>query len=218
MPLRIAVLLSGSGSSLENLAVRVDKGELDAEIACVISSKPAAFGLERARRRGIPAHAIDRRALASDASFNDAVHEVLDACSPDLVVLAGFLSRLELRRFNGRVMNIHPALIPAFSGPGFYGDKVHRAVLKSGVKLTGATVHFCDEEYDRGPIILQRAVPVEDDDTVESLAARVLATEHEIYPQAIQLFSEGRLEVDGQLVRIRASATGKSCAKASTSH
>ena len=210
MALRIAVLLSGSGSSLENLAARIDKGEVDAEIVCVISSKPAAFGLERARRRGLPAHAVDRRSHGSDGSFNDAIHAILDEVSPELVVLAGFLSRVELRAFRGRIMNIHPALIPAFSGAGFYGDRVHRAVLEAGVKLTGATVHFCDDEYDRGPIILQQAVPVEDGDSVESLAARVLATEHEIYPRAIQLFAEGRLDVEGQVVRVLPSATGKS--------
>ena len=140
MALRIAVLLSGSGSSLENLAARIDKGEVDAEIVCVISSKPAAFGLERARRRGLPAHAVDRRSHGSDGSFNDAIHAILDEVSPELVVLAGFLSRVELRAFRGRIMNIHPALIPAFSGAGFYGDRVHRAVLEAGVKLTGATV------------------------------------------------------------------------------
>ena len=210
MALRIAVLLSGSGSSLENLAARIDKGEVDAEIVCVISSKPAAFGLERARRRGLPAHAVNRRSHDSDGSFNDAIHAILDEVSPELVVLAGFLSRVELRAFRGRIMNIHPALIPAFSGAGFYGDRVHRAVLEAGVKLTGATVHFCDAEYDRGPIILQQAVPVEDGDSVESLAARVLATEHEIYPRAIQLFAEGRLDVEGQVVRVLPSATGKS--------
>ena len=210
MALRIAVLLSGSGSSLENLAARIDKGEVDAEIVCVISSKPAAFGLERARRRGLPAHAVDRRSHGSDGSFNDAIHAILDEVSPELVVLAGFLSRVELRAFRGRIMNIHPALIPAFSGAGFYGDRVHRAVLEAGVKLTGATVHFCDDEYDRGPIILQQAVPVEDGDSVESLAAGVLATEHEIYPRAIQLFAEGRFDVEGQVVRVLPSATGKS--------
>ena len=210
MALRIAVLLSGSGSSLENLAARIDKGEVDAEIVCVISSKPAAFGLERARRRGLPAHAVDRRSHGSDGSFNDAIHAILDEVSPELVVLAGFLSRVELRAFRGRIMNIHPALIPAFSGAGFYGDRVHRAVLEAGVKLTGATVHFCDDEYDRGPIILQQAVPVEDGDSVESLAARVLDTEHEIYPRAIQLFAEGRFDVEGQVVRVLPSATGKS--------
>ena len=218
MPLRIAVLLSGSGTSLENLAARIDKGEVDAEIVCVISSKPRALGLERARRRGIPAHPLDRRAHESDRSFNDAIHEILDACHPELVVLAGFLSRLELRGYRGKVMNIHPALIPAFSGPGYYGERVHRAVLESGVKLTGATVHFCDDEYDRGPIILQQAVEVLEDDTVETLAARVLATEHELYPRAIQLYAEGRLEVDGQVVRINPSGTGKSGANTSTRH
>jgi phosphoribosylglycinamide formyltransferase-1 len=202
MALRLAVLLSGSGSSLENLIERIAKGTLEAEIVAVIASRASAFGLERARRHGVPAHAVERRAFDDSAAFNDAIHEILDEACPDLLVLAGFLSKLELRRYDGRTMNIHPALIPAFSGPGFYGERVHRSVLEAGVKLTGVTVHFCNEEYDQGPIILQEALPVLDEDTVDSLAGRVLELEHELYPRAIQLFAEGRLLVEGQRVRI----------------
>lgn len=202
MPLRIAVLLSGSGTSLENLAECIDKGALDAEIACVISSRSGALGLERARRLGVPAHAVSRRAHPDEADFNDRLHEVLDRARPDLLVLAGFLSRVELRGYAGRAMNIHPALIPAFSGRGAYGDRVYEMVLESGVKLTGVTVHFCDEEYDHGPIILQEAVRVEDDDDVASLRARVQAVERRLYPRAIQLFAEGRLRIEGRRVRI----------------
>jgi phosphoribosylglycinamide formyltransferase-1 len=200
--LRIAVLLSGSGSSLENLIDRIGKGTLDAEIVCVIASRGDAFGLQRARRHGIPAHAVARRAYEDAGAFNDALHEVLDSADPELIVLAGFLSKLELRSYAGRVMNIHPALIPAFSGQGFYGARVHKSVLEAGVKLTGVTVHFCDEEYDHGPIILQDSVPVLDDDTQDSLAERVLALEHELYPRAIQLFAQGRLRVEGRRVRV----------------
>ncbi len=202
MALRIAVLLSGSGTSLENLITRIEKGSLDAEIVCVIASRADAYGLERARSHGVPACAVPRRAHADSAAFNDSLHRVLDEARPELVVLAGFLSKLELRAYAGRVMNIHPALIPAFSGQGFYGERVHRSVLESGVKLTGVTVHFCDAEYDHGPIILQESLAVREDDTVESLASRVLALEHELYPRAIQLFAEGRLQVEGQRVRI----------------
>ncbi|MFQ5514315.1 MAG: phosphoribosylglycinamide formyltransferase [Myxococcota bacterium] len=202
MPLRLAVLLSGSGTTLENLIDRQRKGQLDVEIAVVLSSKPSAFGTERARRHEIPAHAVDRRAYRDEHSFNNALHRLLDEYAPDLLVLAGFLSRLELRGYAGRAMNIHPALVPAFSGKGFYGERVHRAVLEAGVKLTGVTVHFCDESYDTGPIILQEAVPVEDDDTVDSLARRVQEKERELYPKAIQLYSEGRLRVEGRRVKI----------------
>ena len=210
MTIRLAVLLSGGGTSLENLIRRIEKGSLDAEPVCVIASRADAYGLERARRHGIPAHAIPRRGYADARSFNDAVHSVLDPAAPDLIVLAGFLSKLELRGYAGRVLNIHPALIPAFSGVGFYGERVHRAVLEAGVKLTGVTVHFCDEEYDHGPIVLQEALPVHEDDTVESLAGRVLALEQKLYPRAIQLFAEGRLRIEGNRVRIHPAAPGAS--------
>ena len=202
MPLRVAVLLSGSGTTLENLIERRAKGALDAEFAVVISSRPNAFGLERARRHGIPAHVVERRAYPDEHAFNDALHRILDEYQPGLLVLAGFLSRLELRSYAGRAVNIHPALIPAFSGQGFYGARVHRAVLESGVKLTGVTVHFCGDEYDTGPIILQEGVPVEDDDTLESLTRRVQTKERELYPRALQLLCEGRVRVEGSRARI----------------
>jgi formyltetrahydrofolate-dependent phosphoribosylglycinamide formyltransferase len=200
--IRLAVLLSGSGSTLENLFERIDKGVLDAEVAVVVSSRADAFGLERARRRGVPAFAVVRREHPDTASFSRAIHAVLEPHAPDLVVLAGFLCKLALGPYSSCTMNIHPALIPAFSGKGFYGEHVHRAVLETGVKLTGATVHFCDDEYDQGPIVLQEAVAVEDGDTVESLGARVQALERELLPRAIQLFAEGRLAVEGRRVRI----------------
>ncbi len=202
MSIRIAVLLSGSGTTFENLLERSEAGELDIEVVTTISSRPRVRGLERAERRGIPTHVVERRQFADDRSFNDALHKVLAPYEADLLVLAGFVSRLELRGFSGRTLNIHPALIPAFSGKGYYGDRVHRAVLESGVKLTGATVHFCDDEYDTGPIVLQATVPVHDDDDVASLAARVQALERALYPQAIRLFAEGRLQVEGRRVRI----------------
>jgi phosphoribosylglycinamide formyltransferase-1 len=197
------VLLSGSGTSLENLIARRERGELPIDFAGVVSSRPRALGLERARRRGIPAFAVDRRAHADERSFNDALHAVLEPLAADLLVLAGFLSRLELRRrFEGRAMNVHPALVPAFCGKGFYGERVYRAVLESGVRLTGVTVHFCDDEYDTGPVILQEAVPVQPGDDVASLARRVQAVERELYPRAIRLFADGRLVLEGRRVRI----------------
>ena len=203
-PLRIAVLLSGSGTSLENLCERIDAGELDAEVCVVIASKAKAGGLERAQRRGIPAFAVPRREHPDVGAFNDALHAVLERHAPDLVALLGFLSPFETRgRYDGRTLNVHPALIPAFCGQGLYGRRVHEAVLEAGVKLTGATVHFVDAQYDHGPIILQEAVAVRDDDTPESLAERVQAVERRLVPEAIRLFAESKLTIEGQRVRIK---------------
>lgn len=203
-PLRIAVLLSGSGTSLENLCARIDAGDLDAEVCVVIASKAKAGGLERARRRGIPAFAVPRREHPDVGAFNNALHAVLERHPPDLVALLGFLSPFETRgRYDGRTLNVHPALIPAFCGQGMYGRRVHEAVLEAGVKLTGATVHFVDAEYDHGPIILQEAVAVRDDDTADSLAERVQAAERRIVLEAIRLFAESKLTIEGQRVRIK---------------
>ncbi len=202
--LRVAVLLSGEGTSLENLCERIEAGEVPAEVVVVVASRAGAGGLARAARRSIPAHAVPRRAFPDVGAFNDAIHAVLDRHDPDLVALLGFLSPFELRgRYNGRCINVHPALIPAFSGQGFYGQRVHEAVLETGARLTGATVHFVDAEYDRGPIILQEAVPVHDDDTPQSLAARVQAVERRLVPEAIRLIAAGRLVIDGRRVRIK---------------
>ena len=202
--LRVAVLLSGEGTSLENLCERIDAGALAAEVVLVIASKERAGGLSRAERRGIPAVAVPRRAFADVHVFNDALHAELDKHAVDLVALLGFLSIFELRgRFEGRAINTHPALIPAFCGRGMYGHRVHEAVLAAGAKLSGATVHFCDDHYDSGPIILQESVPVLDDDTPETLAARVQAVERRLVPEAIRLFAEGRLSIEGRRVRTR---------------
>ncbi len=201
--LQLAVLLSGEGTSLENLFRCIDEGSLDARVAVVIASKERAGGLERARRRGVPAVAVPRRAHPDVARFNDALHAELVRHPVDLVALLGFLSPFETRgRYDERTLNVHPALVPAFSGRGFYGRRVHEAVLASGVKLSGATVHFVDAGYDGGPIILQEAVPVLDDDTPERLAERVQAVERRLVPEAIRLFAAGRLKIDGRRVRI----------------
>jgi formyltetrahydrofolate-dependent phosphoribosylglycinamide formyltransferase len=203
LPVRIAVLLSGSGTSLENLFEKIDDG-LPARVAAVVASKRDAFGLERARSRGVPAFAVPRKQYPDVTAFNDAIHARLDDFEIDLVLLLGFLSPFETRgRFDGRTMNVHPALIPAFSGPGFYGHRVHEAVLAAGVKQSGATVHFVDSEYDSGPIILQEAVPVADDDTPDSLAERVQACERRLVPRAVQLFAEDRLRIEDRQVHIR---------------
>ncbi len=202
-PLRVAVLLSGNGSTLENLLVHIERGRVPAEVTTVLSSKRDAFGLERARRRGIPAVAVHRRSFPDAVSFQDALHAELARFEVDLVACLGFLSLFELRgKYEGRAINTHPALIPAFSGQGYYGDRVHRAVLERGAKVSGATVHFLDEVYDHGPILLQEAVPVLESDTPDRLAARVQAVERRIVPEAVRLIAEGRVQLDGRRVRI----------------
>jgi len=200
--LNLAVLLSGRGRTLENVQQAILTGRLSARVAVVVSSQSAAYGLARARQHGLDAVAVPRRDYPDLQAFNDAINAVLARYPIDLVVLAGFLSLYQPPpALVGRIMNVHPALLPAFGGQGLYGERVHRAVLESGVKLSGCTVHFADAYYDHGPIILQAAVPVYDDDTVEALAARVFAAECELYPQAIQLYAEDRLRIVGRRVR-----------------
>lgn len=202
-PLRLAVLLSGSGTTLQNLLDRIADGRLRAEMALVVSNRPDAFGLERARRAGVPAAVVERSDCASRDEFGCRIFDLCRREKVDLVCLAGFLQLLPVPDdFAGRVMNIHPALIPAFCGKGFYGHRVHEAALDMGVKVSGCTVHFADNVYDHGPIILQRAVPVLDDDTPDTLAARVFEQECEAYPEAIRLFAEGRLRIEGRRVRV----------------
>ena len=201
--LRVAVLLSGEGTSLENLFEHIEAGRLSAEIAVVIASKAKAGGLERAQRRGVPAVTVARKDHPDTGKFNDAIHAELDRHEVDFVACLGFLSPFETRgKFDGRAINVHPALVPAFSGQGYYGRRVYDAVLEAGVKVTGATVHFVDPEYDSGPIILQEAVPVLDDDTPASLAERVQVVERRLVPEAIELFAQGRLSIEGRRVRI----------------
>jgi phosphoribosylglycinamide formyltransferase-1 len=201
--LRVAVLLSGEGTSLENLFEQIDAGALDAQVVAVISSKEEAGGLERARRRGVPACAIPRKQYPDSVQFNDAIHAELDRHEVDLVACLGFLSPFETRgKFDGRAINVHPALIPAFCGKGYYGERVHAAVLAAGAATTGATVHFIDDEYDSGPIILQEEVTVHADDTPSTLADRVQAAERRLVPKAIRLFASQQLIIEGPKVRI----------------
>jgi formyltetrahydrofolate-dependent phosphoribosylglycinamide formyltransferase len=203
-PIRLAVLLSGSGTTLQNFLDRIRAGSLRAEIACVGSSRADAYGLTRARDAGLPAFVSERKRFPSREEQSQHIFEHCRRADVDLVCLAGFLQLLSIPAdFLGRVLNIHPALIPAFCGKGFHGLHIHRAVLEAGVKVTGCTVHFADNEYDHGPIVLQRAVPVEDEDTPETLAARVFAAECELYPLAVDLFAQGRLHVEGRRVRVR---------------
>jgi len=202
--LRVGVLLSGEGTTFEALCERIDDGSVPAEIGLVLASKSEAGGLARARRRGIPALAIPRKAHPDVRSFNDLLHAELERHAIDFVALLGFLSPFEPRaRYAQRAINTHPALIPAFCGRGYYGRRVHEAVIASGVKVSGATVHFVDDEYDHGPIVLQEAVPVLDDDTPDTLAERVQAVERRLVPEAVRLAAEGRLVIEGRRVRRR---------------
>jgi len=202
-PLRLGVLVSGGGTTLLNFLEWIRRGELAAEVPLVIASRGDCKGVERARTRGIRCEVIERRAYADLAGFSQAIFRSLHDAQVDLVTLAGFLSLVEIPDdFLGRVMNIHPALIPAFCGHGFYGHHVHEAVLARGCKLSGCTVHFADNHYDQGPIIVQRSVPVLDDDTPDTLAARVFEAECQAYPEAVQLFASARLEIRDRRVAV----------------
>jgi formyltetrahydrofolate-dependent phosphoribosylglycinamide formyltransferase len=200
---RLGVLISGGGTTLVNFLRRIEEGSLSAEVPLVIASRADCRGIERACSAGLPCETITRRDFDSIAAMSRAVFERLRAARVDLVTLAGYLSLLEIPEdFRHRVMNIHPALIPAFCGSGMYGHHVHEAVLARGSKVSGCTVHFADNEYDHGPVILQRCVPVEDDDTPDTLAARVFEAECEAYPEAVRLFAAGRLQIEGRRVRV----------------
>jgi phosphoribosylglycinamide formyltransferase-1 len=202
-PLPIAVLISGGGTTLRNLIERIQNGQLHVDIRIVISSNPEAAGLEFARAADVPTLVVQHGDHDSTKAFSDTVFGPCREAGVELVVMGGFLKHILIPAdFSGRVMNIHPALIPAFCGQGFYGQRVHRAVLEYGARLSGCTVHFVDDEYDHGPIILQRPVPVLDDDSPESLAARVFDQECAAYPEAIQLFAEGRIHIEDRRVRI----------------
>ena len=202
-PLRIVVLISGGGTTLKNLVTHIDAGRLNVEIPLVISSSAKAGGKKHADEAGIPYEVIGRKSFASQDEFSDAVFTRCREVSADVVVLGGFLKRITIPDdFANRVTNIHPALIPAFCGHRMYGHYVHEAVLEYGAKLSGCTVHFADNEYDNGPVILQKAVPVLDDDTPDTLAARVFEAECEAYPAALQLIATGRVTVEGRRVRI----------------
>lgn len=193
--LPIAVLISGTGRSLQNLIERQAAGQLPIEIRLVVSSRPDAAGLSFAKKASLRHVTVDRRAHDNAELFSQAVFHACREQQVELVVLAGFLSLLKIPPdYRQRVINIHPSLIPAFSGQGFYGERVHQAVLESGVRLTGCTVHYVDDEYDHGPVILQKRVPVLDDDSPETLAARVFAAECEALPEAIRQIAQHRTE------------------------
>jgi formyltetrahydrofolate-dependent phosphoribosylglycinamide formyltransferase len=184
---RLAVLISGSGSTLQNLAQHIADGKLSVSIAGVISSRPDVYGLVRAKNLHVPHEVIDRRKFPDAADFSDAVFAQIHRYQADLVIMAGFLSLLRIApAFENRVLNIHPALLPKYGGRGMHGMKVHAAVIAAGESISGCTVHFADNQYDHGPIILQRTCPVLSGDTAEQLAARVFEQECIAYPEAIE--------------------------------
>lgn len=197
---RLGILISGSGTNLQAIIDSSERGEMNAEVVCVISNKADAFGLERARKHSIPAIHLDHRTFSGRAEYDAAVVMRLNEFKVDLVVLAGFMrivTPVLLDAFPNRVMNIHPALLPSF--PGLDAQK---QALQYGAKIAGCTVHFVDAGTDTGPIIMQSAVPVLEDDSEETLSQRIHIEEHRLYPAAIRLFAEGRLEVVGRRVKI----------------
>lgn len=205
--MNIVVLVSGGGTNLQALIDAQKHGEIkNGKITCVISSKPGAYALERAEKNGIATRVIPRKDYDDIHTYTKAVKDALLEEKADLVVYAGFMIILDsqvVEAFAGKMMNVHPALIPSFCGKGFYGLRVHEAVLQSGVKLTGATVHFVTEDCDAGPIIAQKAIPVHDDDTPESLQKRVMEQcEWKILPQAVSLFCQGRIKIIGNKTQI----------------
>jgi phosphoribosylglycinamide formyltransferase-1 len=197
---KIAVLVSGSGSNLQAIIDASERGEIPCTVGLVLSNKADAFGLERARKHGIPTAVVDHKAFVTREEFDARLVEIVRQSGAILVCLAGFMRVLTgdfIRAFPHRILNIHPALLPAF--PGIHGP---RQALQYGARFAGCTVHFIDEGVDTGPVIAQAVVPVFDEDTEDTLAARILVQEHKIYPMAIRLFLEGRLSIDGRRVRI----------------
>jgi len=204
---RIVILISGRGSNMEALIAARDAGRLPVAIAAVIANRAEARGLESACRAGIATAVVEHRAFPGRAAFDAALAAEIDRHAPDLVVLAGFMRILGedfVRHYEGRLLNIHPSLLPSF--PGLH---THRRALEEGVRLHGCTVHFVTPALDHGPVVIQAAVPVLDGDSEDSLAARVLAQEHIIYPQAVRWFAEGRLRLDGLRVRVAGAAGGE---------
>lgn len=202
--LTIGVLISGSGTNLQAILDRIADGTLPARVGIVISNRTGVRGLERAGAAGVPTRVLDHRAFARREAYDEALVDALRAAAVELIVLAGFdrlVTRVLLDAFPHRVINIHPALLPAFRGL-----HAQRQAVEYGVRVAGATVHFVDENVDHGPIILQGAVAVDPEDDVDTVTARILAVEHELYPAAIRLFADDRLELDGRRVRIRGTA------------
>jgi phosphoribosylglycinamide formyltransferase-1 len=203
--LRLGVLVSGRGSNLQAILNHCAEGRIAAEVAVVISNVPDAYALERARKAGVPAFALEPCNYPNREAHDRAIVETLRAHGTELILLAGYLRILTapfFEAFAGRIINIHPSLVPAFCGKNMHGLRVHQAAIEFGAKISGLTIHFVEPDVDTGPILLQHAVPVLEEDTPESLAERILAFEHEKYSEAVQLIAEKRAVVEGRRVRI----------------
>lgn len=203
--LRLAIFASGGGTNFQAILDAISNDSLDATTALCVSNVSTAGALERAQRHDVPTAACSPSDYDDEGTYSRALSELLDAHDVTFIALAGYLRKIPetvVEAYRGRMVNIHPALLPAFGGKGMYGRRVHEAVLDYGVQWTGVTVHLVDEHYDTGPIVLQRPVPVRFDDTPETLAARVLNVEHALYPEALQLFAEDRIRIEGRRVRI----------------
>lgn len=206
--LRLAVLISGTGRTLKNFIDRIASNTLSAEIAVVISSTPTAAGLQYAEEESIPIEIVERHGFDSLENFSEPVFQICRDFYVDYVILAGYLKLLEIPPdFVNKVLNIHPSLVPAFSGKGYYGNIVHAKALEMGVKVSGCTVHFVDQKYDNGPIVVQKVVDVLENDTPDTLNDRVFAAECVAYPEAIELLAENRITVSGRIVHIAAPKT-----------
>ncbi|AMV36418.1 phosphoribosylglycinamide formyltransferase [Planctomyces sp. SH-PL62] len=203
-PIRLGVCVSGGGTTLQNLLDRIEAGTLDARVVQVVASRGGIAAIARAEKVGLPVAVADSARQRTDLeAFSASVFDPIRESGADLVLLAGFLALVKIPDdFKGRVVNIHPGLIPSFCGKGYYGDRVHQAALDYGVKISGCTVHFASDEYDEGPIILQKTVPVLEGDDARALAARVFEAEREALPEAVALYASGRLRIEGRRVRI----------------
>jgi phosphoribosylglycinamide formyltransferase-1 len=205
MNLRLAIFASGRGTNFQAILDAIAARRLQAQVVLYVSNRPDAGALQIARSARIPAAVIEERQFVEAADYERTLLEHMAKHEVNFIALAGFMRKIPagvVRQFRHRIVNIHPALLPSFGGKGMYGHRVHAAVLEYGCKVTGVTVHLVDEEYDTGPPILQRCVPVLDDDTPESLAVRVLEVEHQLYPEALQLFAEDRVRIYGRRVHI----------------
>ena len=199
--MNIAIFASGRGSNFQAILSAIDAGLLSARVTVLISNRSDAAALDIARTRKIQTSHLSQKMFPSEEALVEAMLNVLSQQRAELLVLAGYLKKIPLqvvRRYRNRIVNIHPALLPLFGGPGMYGHFVHEAVIASGVKVSGATVHLVDEEYDRGPIVMQKTVEIIQEDTPELLAAKVLKIEHEIYPLALKAFAEGKVKIEGR--------------------
>lgn len=205
-PVKIGVLISGGGTNLQSIIDNVKNGSINGEIKLVVSNREEAYGLTRGRDAGIESIYLDRKLFSSEGEYNIELIKEFKKRDIELIVLAGYLKVLSkefIEEFSGRIINIHPSLIPSFCGKGYYGENVHRRVLDYGVKVTGATVHFVDEGTDTGPIILQDIVYVDNEDTIDSLKEKVLKIERKLLVQAIKLYCEKRLIMEGRKVIIK---------------